>query len=145
MMTCVSLGSGMASRATRCMDHQPATQAASTKAKTTTLFSTEKSMMRLIMGASDRSGRVTGSFGIEEFLEVVLRFLVEFALAAVGAEVVGVATVCGFPASSRGLALVGHHAADRTLDGHSVAPGGCSAQTALTIHNEVAAHNHMLA
>ena len=54
----------MASSATRCIDHQPATQAASTSANTTTLFSTEKSMMRLIMRASFQGGGRTELRGI---------------------------------------------------------------------------------
>ena len=48
-ITWVSLRSGMASRATCFIDHQPAMQAAATRAKTMNLLFTEKSMMRLII------------------------------------------------------------------------------------------------
>src|ERR1700756_1811294 len=127
------------------MDHQPATQAASTRVKTTTLFSTEKSMMRLIMGASEGNGRVTDSFGIGEFLEVALRCLVEVALAVLGTEVVGGTTVFSFQASGRGLALVGPHATDGILDARIVEPGLCAPQTTFRIHEEVAADHDLLA
>src|SRR6516164_92990 len=126
------------------MHHQPATQAASTRVKTTTLFSTEKSMMRLIMGASD--GHVTDSFGVREPLfQIRLRFLVEVALAVLGAEVVGDAAVFSFQASSRGLALVGPHATDGILDADIVEPGVCAPQTTFRIHEEVAADHDVLA
>jgi hypothetical protein len=49
MITWVSPRSGMASRETRCIDHQPAMAATATTVKTMILFLTEKSMMRLII------------------------------------------------------------------------------------------------
>src|ERR1700751_2812768 len=102
MMTWVSLRSGMASSATRCMDHQPATQAANTSAKTTTLFSTEKSMMRLIMGASGRGRPGAEPHGIWVFIAVAFRV----------------------------VAFVGHHAVDRILNRTVVNPGGSRLQPA---------------
>ena len=63
-MTWVSLRSGRASRGTRFIDHQPATAAAATRAKTTSRFLTEKSMTRLIMiGGRPPVGRVADAFG----------------------------------------------------------------------------------
>src|SRR3954462_12111014 len=78
MMTCVSLRSGIASSGSAFNDHQPPTQASAAQASTRNLCCTEKSMMRLIMTEARRIRS-----------EVMLRFFVEPALAAIGAEVIG--------------------------------------------------------
>src|ERR1700757_76982 len=100
MMTWVSLRSGMASSGTRSMDHQPAMQAASTSAKTTTLFSTEKSIMRLITGASRPVRRRVQPHGVRVFIAVAFRVIVEIAFTAIRTEVVGDAAV--FAPAARG-------------------------------------------
>src|SRR5690242_12194924 len=60
----------MASRETRFIDHQPATQATSTAAKTMKRLRTEKSMMRLIMvhrrTQRGRGDRLQTSFGADQ-------------------------------------------------------------------------------
>src|ERR1051326_1196791 len=67
----------MASRATCFMDHQPATQATATTAKTRNLFLTEKSMMRLTTAppVMRNGAQLFAAFGAALF-ECILRLAI---------------------------------------------------------------------
>src|SRR6478672_4684834 len=120
-MTCVSLRSGTASNGIVRIDHQPATQAAPTRAKMRNRLRTENSMMRSIMGHHF----VPGHAGCRECgrcqvliryaLEELGRLLHKALLAGIRAETVESALILKLEIRSSGWRSVHSHATDRIL------------------------------
>src|ERR1700687_5355837 len=118
MMTWVSLRSGVASSGTVIIAHQPTRQPPTPRAQTRSLFSTEKSMMWLIMAGSLMAGR-----------QIPLGILLKLVLATLRTEGVGRSAIRRGVARHLGFILVDIHAAGGIFGCGGVIPCGRGLQS----------------